>query len=125
MAQAPATTPRRRADEPAPAVELTCCRGSPTATRRSPGPRPRSLLALLAGDLRTGASTARLVEGLWPDEQPEHPTKALQVEEIPAGVLAAAVSPRLQSAGREDDIAKVAAWSGPGRGTVTRKIQSI
>jgi predicted ATPase/DNA-binding SARP family transcriptional activator len=42
-------------------------------------PRLRSLLALLAGDLRTGASTARLVEGLWPDEQPEHPAKALQV----------------------------------------------
>ena len=42
-------------------------------------PRLRSLLALLAGDLRTGASTARLVEGLWPDEPPEHPAKALQV----------------------------------------------
>jgi DNA-binding SARP family transcriptional activator len=41
--------------------------------------RLRGLLALLAGDLRTGASTARLVEGLWPDEQPEHPAKALQV----------------------------------------------
>ncbi len=39
----------------------------------------RGLLALLAGDLRTGSSTARLVEGLWPDEQPEHPTKALQL----------------------------------------------
>jgi hypothetical protein len=34
---------------------------------------------LLAGDLRTGASTARLVDGLWPDEPPEHPAKALQV----------------------------------------------
>jgi predicted ATPase len=43
------------------------------------GPRLRGLLALLAGDLRTGCSTARLVEGLWPDEQPENPTKALQV----------------------------------------------
>jgi predicted ATPase/DNA-binding SARP family transcriptional activator len=42
-------------------------------------PRLRSLLALLARDLRTGASTAGLVEGLWPDEQPENPTKALQV----------------------------------------------
>ena len=42
-------------------------------------PRLRSLLALLAGDLRTGASMARLVEGLWPDEPPEHPAKALQV----------------------------------------------
>jgi DNA-binding SARP family transcriptional activator len=43
------------------------------------GPRLRGLLALLAGDLRTGCSTARLVEGLWPDEQPESPAKALQV----------------------------------------------
>jgi predicted ATPase/DNA-binding SARP family transcriptional activator len=43
------------------------------------GPRPRGLLALLAGDLRTGVSTARLMEGLWPEEQPEHPAKALQV----------------------------------------------
>ena len=43
------------------------------------GPRLRGLLALLAGDLRTGCSTARLVEGLWPDEQPENPAKALHV----------------------------------------------
>jgi predicted ATPase/DNA-binding SARP family transcriptional activator len=42
-------------------------------------PRLRGLLALLAGDLRTGCSTARLVEGLWPDELPEHPGKALQI----------------------------------------------
>jgi predicted ATPase/DNA-binding SARP family transcriptional activator len=43
------------------------------------GPRLRGLLALLAGDLRSGASTTRLVDGIWPDEQPENPTKALQV----------------------------------------------
>ena len=43
------------------------------------GPRLRGLLALLAGDLRTGCSTARLVDGLWPHEQPENPTKALQI----------------------------------------------
>ncbi|MET8324695.1 BTAD domain-containing putative transcriptional regulator [Streptomyces sp. NPDC005181] len=42
-------------------------------------PRLRSLLALLAGDLRTGCSTERLVAGLWPDELPERPGKALQV----------------------------------------------
>src|SRR6266702_1470349 len=41
--------------------------------------RLRGLLALLAGDRRTGCSTARLVEGLWPDEQPENPAKALQI----------------------------------------------
>jgi hypothetical protein len=43
------------------------------------GSRLRGLLALLAGDLRSGCSTARLVDGLWPDEQPENPGKALQV----------------------------------------------
>jgi DNA-binding SARP family transcriptional activator len=36
-------------------------------------------LALLAADLRTGCSTGRLVEGLWPDEQPANPSKALLV----------------------------------------------
>ncbi|MEV5965405.1 BTAD domain-containing putative transcriptional regulator [Kribbella sp. NPDC051952] len=39
----------------------------------------RGLLALLAGELRGGCSTARLVEELWPDGQPEHPVKALQL----------------------------------------------
>ncbi|MEU0559615.1 BTAD domain-containing putative transcriptional regulator [Dactylosporangium sp. NPDC006015] len=43
------------------------------------GPRQCGLLALLAGEPRTGCGTARLVDGLWPDEQPEHPAKALQV----------------------------------------------
>lgn len=42
-------------------------------------PRLRGLLALLAGDLRTGRSTERLVAGLWPDELPERPGKAVQV----------------------------------------------
>ena len=43
------------------------------------GPRLRSLLALLAGDLRAGRSSGRLIEGLWTDEQPENPHKALQI----------------------------------------------
>ncbi|WP_431878353.1 BTAD domain-containing putative transcriptional regulator [Amycolatopsis sacchari] len=43
------------------------------------GPRLRDLLALLAADLRSGCGTARLVEGLWPDDKPENPTKALQI----------------------------------------------
>ncbi|MEU5262945.1 BTAD domain-containing putative transcriptional regulator [Amycolatopsis sp. NPDC021455] len=47
--------------------------------RELTSPRLGGLLALLADDLRTGASTARLIEGLWPDERPEHPAKALQV----------------------------------------------
>ncbi|MFJ2775097.1 AfsR/SARP family transcriptional regulator [Kitasatospora sp. NPDC087315] len=42
-------------------------------------PRLRALLALLAGDLRTGCGTERLVAGLWPDALPERPGKALQV----------------------------------------------
>ncbi|MFI6055706.1 ATP-binding protein [Streptomyces violascens] len=42
-------------------------------------PRLRGLLALLAEDLRAGCSTGRLVEGLWPEEQPERPGKAVQV----------------------------------------------
>lgn len=42
-------------------------------------PRIRGLLALLAGELRTGRSTERLVAGLWPDERPERPGKAVQV----------------------------------------------
>jgi predicted ATPase/DNA-binding SARP family transcriptional activator len=57
-------------------------------------PRLRDLLALLAGDLRRGSSSARLVEGLWPDEQPENPGKALQIvvsrarAQLGAGVIA-------------------------------------
>ncbi|MFD5074410.1 ATP-binding protein [Streptomyces sp. NPDC058371] len=42
-------------------------------------PRLRGLLALLAGDLRTGCSVERLVAGLWPGELPERPGKAVQV----------------------------------------------
>ncbi|MFC1413894.1 BTAD domain-containing putative transcriptional regulator [Streptacidiphilus sp. N1-12] len=42
-------------------------------------PRLRGLLALLAGDVRAGCGTERLVAGLWPDELPERPGKALQV----------------------------------------------
>ncbi|MBO0869222.1 MAG: AfsR/SARP family transcriptional regulator, partial [Micromonosporaceae bacterium] len=42
-------------------------------------PRLRGLLALLATDLRRGCSTGRLVAGLWPEQQPENPVKALQI----------------------------------------------
>jgi predicted ATPase/DNA-binding SARP family transcriptional activator len=42
-------------------------------------PRLRGLLALLAEELSTGCSTGRLVEGLWPEELPERPGKAVQV----------------------------------------------
>ncbi|GGS05360.1 hypothetical protein GCM10010252_50090 [Streptomyces aureoverticillatus] len=51
------------------------CRG-----REVTAPRLRGLLALLAGDLRTGCSTERLVAGLWPDAGlPERPGKAVQI----------------------------------------------
>jgi len=43
------------------------------------GSRPQGLLALLAEDPHVGCSTSRLMDALWPDEQPEHPLKALQV----------------------------------------------
>lgn len=60
-------------------TELTLLSRVSYRDREITGPRLRGLLALLASDLRTGRSTAPLVEGLWPDEQPENPTKALQV----------------------------------------------
>ncbi|MBB5120188.1 LuxR family transcriptional regulator [Streptomyces eurocidicus] len=41
-------------------------------------PRLRGLLALLAGEPRTGCSTAFLVDGLWRDGEPRNPVKALQ-----------------------------------------------
>ncbi|NIH87737.1 BTAD domain-containing putative transcriptional regulator [Amycolatopsis granulosa] len=50
------------------------CRG-----REITAPRLRDLLALLAADLPGGCGTGRLIEGLWPDEQPENPVKALQI----------------------------------------------
>jgi len=43
------------------------------------GPRLQALLALLATDLRAGCGVGRLVAGLWPEEQPENPPKALQI----------------------------------------------
>jgi hypothetical protein len=66
-------------DPPRGSPELTLLSRVAYRGREVTGPRPRGLLALLAGDLRSGGSTARLVEGLWPEEQPEHPAKALQV----------------------------------------------
>jgi DNA-binding SARP family transcriptional activator len=69
-----------RAGYPGPVtIELTLLPRVAYRDREITSPRLRGLLALLAGDLRTGCSTARLVDGLWPDEQPENPAKALQV----------------------------------------------
>ncbi|WP_031164832.1 ATP-binding protein [Streptomyces durhamensis] len=55
-------------------LSRVACRG-----REITAPRLRGLLALLAADLRTGCSTGRLVEGLWADELPERPGKAVQI----------------------------------------------
>ncbi|MEV0116768.1 BTAD domain-containing putative transcriptional regulator [Streptomyces sp. NPDC050844] len=55
-------------------LERVACRGQEVTA-----PRLRALLALLAGELRTGCSTERLVAGLWPDALPERPAKAVQV----------------------------------------------
>jgi predicted ATPase/DNA-binding SARP family transcriptional activator len=59
--------------------ELTLLRGVAFRGREVTGGRLADLLALLARDLRTGCSTGWLVDGVWPDKQPENPTKALQV----------------------------------------------
>src|SRR6266545_6189661 len=64
---------------PSVTTELTLLSRVAYRDREINGPRLRGLLALLAGDLRTGCSAARLMEGLWPDEQPENPAKALQI----------------------------------------------
>jgi predicted ATPase/DNA-binding SARP family transcriptional activator len=47
--------------------------------REISGSRLQGLLALLARDLRTGCSAARLIDGLWPDERPDNPAKAVQI----------------------------------------------
>ncbi|MGW2642892.1 ATP-binding protein [Streptomyces sp. NPDC001348] len=55
-------------------LSRVACRG-----KEITAPRLRGLLALLAADLRTGCSTGRLVEGLWAEELPERPGKAVQI----------------------------------------------
>ncbi|MEV1329837.1 BTAD domain-containing putative transcriptional regulator [Micromonospora costi] len=60
-------------------AELILLAGVSYRGREITGARLCGLLALLAGDLRAGCGTGRLIAGLWPDEQPENPAKALQV----------------------------------------------
>src|SRR5690242_375719 len=60
-------------------VDLVLLSGVSYRGQEIAGHRMRGLLALLAGDLRTGCGTTRLVDGLWPAEQPANPTKAVQV----------------------------------------------
>ncbi|MGW7271631.1 ATP-binding protein [Streptomyces sp. NPDC054864] len=61
------------------ATELTLLPRVALRGREVTAPRLRGLLALLAGDVRTGCGTERLVAGLWPDALPQRPGKALQV----------------------------------------------
>ncbi|GGX23612.1 ATP-binding protein [Streptomyces chartreusis] len=60
-------------------IELTLLTSVAHRGKEITAPRLRGLLALLAGEPRAGCGTGRLVAGLWPDEQPENPTKALQI----------------------------------------------
>jgi DNA-binding SARP family transcriptional activator len=114
-------------DPPRVTPELTLLSRVAYRGREVTGPRPRGLLALLAGDLRSGGSTARLVEGLWPEEQPEHPAKALEVivsrtrAQLGADFIAStSTGYRLSLAHDQIDASAVllhaaAAWRGPPR----------
>ncbi|MBP2319971.1 DNA-binding SARP family transcriptional activator [Kibdelosporangium banguiense] len=61
------------------AVELVVLSTVAYRGRVVTAPRLRALLVLLAGDLKNGCGVHRLVEGLWPDERPENPGKAVHV----------------------------------------------
>ncbi|MEV4314146.1 BTAD domain-containing putative transcriptional regulator [Actinocrispum sp. NPDC049592] len=60
-------------------IELTLLTGVACQGKDVTAPRLRNLLALLADDLRRGCGTTGLIDGLWPDDQPENPAKALQI----------------------------------------------
>ncbi|MEV6954389.1 BTAD domain-containing putative transcriptional regulator [Streptomyces sp. NPDC051183] len=60
-------------------IELTVLTAVTHRGQEITAPRLRGLLALLAGELRAGCGTGRLVEGLWQEDRPAHPAKALQV----------------------------------------------
>ncbi|MFE9250245.1 ATP-binding protein [Streptomyces sp. NPDC007088] len=61
------------------AIELALLTGVSYRGQEITAPRLRALLALLAEDPRAGCGTGRLVAGLWPEDRPEHPAKAVQV----------------------------------------------
>ncbi|MEV6428588.1 BTAD domain-containing putative transcriptional regulator [Nocardia sp. NPDC051463] len=60
-------------------IEMTLLSGVALRDQEISGARTSGLLALLAMDLRNGSSAARLIAGVWPQDAPENPTKALQV----------------------------------------------
>ncbi|HEX6360958.1 ATP-binding protein [Actinophytocola sp.] len=59
-------------------VELTVLSRVAYRGKEITGPRLRGLLALLAGEPK-GCGAQRLIDGLWPDDQPDNPAKALQI----------------------------------------------
>jgi DNA-binding SARP family transcriptional activator len=75
----PASSGRGPASLTAVTVELGLLSRVSYGSVEITGSRLRGLLALLAEDPHVGCSTSRLADALWPDEQPEHPFKALQV----------------------------------------------
>ncbi|MEU6143775.1 BTAD domain-containing putative transcriptional regulator [Streptomyces sp. NPDC047081] len=60
-------------------IELTLLSTVAYRGQEITAPRLRGLLALLGGELRAGCGVGRLVDGLWADERPENPGKALQI----------------------------------------------
>ncbi|MQY14550.1 hypothetical protein SRB5_47180 [Streptomyces sp. RB5] len=60
-------------------TELTLLSRVAHRGREITAPGLRGLLALLAGELRAGCSSARLVDGLWRDELPANPANALRI----------------------------------------------
>ncbi|MCI3271649.1 ATP-binding protein [Streptomyces cylindrosporus] len=60
-------------------IELTLLSSVAYRGQEITAPRLRGLLALLGGELRAGCGVGRLVDGLWVDERPENPGKALQI----------------------------------------------
>ncbi|MFB9234124.1 BTAD domain-containing putative transcriptional regulator [Plantactinospora siamensis] len=71
--------PQSRTDAGSPSADLVLLPRVAYRGREISGARLGGVLALLAGDLSRGCGTGRLVAGLWPDERPENPAKALQI----------------------------------------------
>ncbi|MFB9300972.1 AfsR/SARP family transcriptional regulator [Kibdelosporangium philippinense] len=60
-------------------IELTLLSKVAYRGQEVTAPRLRAVLALLAGDVKRGVSIGALIDGLWPDEQPENPAKAVHI----------------------------------------------
>jgi predicted ATPase/tetratricopeptide (TPR) repeat protein len=60
-------------------IELTLLQRTAYNGKEITSPRLRALLALFAADLKAGCSASRLIDGIWHDDPPENPSKALQI----------------------------------------------